>query len=749
LEIGETMTTQLYALWLPITDFDEFYKSLKLSDLVINHNSNWSWITFHHNNVDFTMDSLGFVYLDGVTKENLEDSLSFITQHLNKKTKVNIQNTFLNKSIGYIEEEHSSKEAELLNFMLKIVTFFPQLSNKLLFEEVSTSLFCKEKVFLDTNELKFSLKDKIDSFQTILNRNFQNMLKKSIYFTHGLNFEKGELYELSIVDNVYNSMEKELLNLTLHLEINGQSHAHQKEALFKQIIKKIIQDTIEERVILNFLKVTKTEYLRNIINEIAINNEILKKLNSYLLEDLKEENTKYQKMKDLDDESATEIFIQNLLQVIPKFHMMDTKIQEAYYIKVGNSTTNLNVKKDETILNTLYYRKWKASIDFFIETASKAKESLGMYHKNKTLKELEDISYNANYQADIEDIRELQKNKALLLDEETKKILFLVAIITLTGEAPLIPFPEIKSILSNIFYMGVNFLLYSFLLYTIVIPYIRGRKNDKTFLEVGKTFLRYLKEKVFKRDIEVKKESKVKAHTFEESDYDKHELRSSRSLYTYNESSQSYEKISISYNNLISAYGLVEKLKKVNLTQDTKIGLFSFDLFPKLLRDVPISNEEKHIYRENYRISGNDRVATKIMYRYKLSELKLSTLLEEMKKDSFMNSYAEYLSDEEAAKFSIEKAIENLKPHADYEEESQVTLYIVYSFVLKFYSLDSKNKNIFNYTISKDQFRVHYHINILDYDDAKDFEKKQTNLAKLIDVYFLKRLKRFKEVRLN
>ena len=744
------MSAKLYVFWLPIIDFSEFCEKLNLQDLKLKSNSNWSWITFIQDNISFTIDSLGFVYLDGVTnEEHLDKALVFLANNLNKKSRVNIENTFLNTNIGYVEEANA-----LFGFMKSLATPFSPIVDNLLFEEISSSLLVKENVLSEEKALKFSLNSDNDGFHTILNRNFEKMLNKSIYFTHGLNLEEGELYELSILENVYETIADKLP--TLKLKVNGVCQAKEREGLFKQVIQKVIQDTIEERVILNFLKITKRGYLNQIIDEISINNDILKKLNSYLLEDIKHESDKYKKMKDLDDESATEIFIQNLLQVIPKFYMMDTKLQEAYYIKIGNSTTNLNVKKEETILNTLYYRKWKASINFFIETASKAKESLGMYHQNKTLKELEDISYNANYQADIEDIRELQKNKALLLDGETKKVLFLVAIITLTGEVPIVEFPNANAMLLNIVAhiagILINFIIYSSLLYAVIIPFVRGKENETSFVEVAKSFGRYLKERIVSLFTREKREtspmSTLHSHTFEESDYDKHELRSTRSLYSYNEQLKSYEKIFINYNNLVSAYTLVEKLKKVRLRQKTAMGQFGFELFPKLLRDVPIDDEEKHIYRENYRISGNDRVATKIMYRYKLSELTLNSLLDEMQEDSFMSHYAKYLTQEEGESFSIEEAIKHLRPTNESQEESQVTLYIVYSFVLKFHSIDENNKNIFNYTISKDQFRVHYHISILEYLDQEDFEKKQANLAKLIDVYFLKRLKRFKEVEL-
>jgi hypothetical protein len=238
-------------------------------------------------------------------------------------------------------------------------------------------------------------------------------------------------------------------------------------------------------------------------------------------------------------------------------------------------------------------------------------------------------------------------------------------------------------------------------------------------------------------------------HTFEDSDYDKHEHRSNRSLYRYNKEIKKYEKIPISYNNLVSSYTLVDKVKQIKLLQKTALKVFSFHMFPELLRDVPIGSDKNHIYRENYRISGNDRVATKIMYRYKINELTLKEFLNYLKKDDFMQKYEEYLEHETKESFLISKAIKNLEPHKYVKEDIKLTLYIVYSFVLKFDHTDENDENIYHYTISKDQFRVHYHINKLDYTNKTDFENKQAELAKLVDIYFLKRLKRFKEVELN
>ncbi len=195
---------------------------------------------------------------------------------------------------------------------------------------------------------------------------------------------------------------------------------------------------------------------------------------------------------------------------------------------------------------------------------------------------------------------------------------------------------------------------------------------------------------------------------------------------------------------IISSYELVNNLKQISLIQTIANNPFSFELFPKLLRETPITEEQNYIYRENYRISGNDRVATKLMYRYKINDLTLEQLLKYMKEDNFMKNYANHLKNQD---FSLE---ENYKILEELQNSSiQLTLYIVYSFVLKFDNHDRENQNIYNYTIYKDQYRVHYHINKLIYKEREDFETKQDSLAKLIDIYFLTRLKKIEPKKID
>ena len=130
--------------------------------------------------------------------------------------------------------------------------------------------------------MKFSIAniqdDNYKSFHTILNRNFENLIKKSIFFTHGLNLEKGELYQLSVIKNIYKSIEKFLPQLVL--QINGKE-AIEETRLIEKVVEKIIQDTIEERIILNFLHETKVSHNTPLVQHILLPKNSLLKNSSF------------------------------------------------------------------------------------------------------------------------------------------------------------------------------------------------------------------------------------------------------------------------------------------------------------------------------------------------------------------------------------------------------------------------------------------------------------------------------------
>lgn len=709
------MTPTLYSLWLPIVQFSKIKNNLDKEHVTFKYqsNNNWGWLKFKYEDASIIMDSLGYIYIE-LESNNYKIILNFIEKILNDETNFLIHETFLNSKI-----RHPDNHISIANFMESVSIKISSYSN-LKIEYISSKLLHNEEKICDNNKIKFSLdtENPIENttFYQILNRNFCQLLKKSIYFTHGLAFEEGEIYDFSIFDKKQiEPLLKNIQESNISLKVNNVLN----EEILTYILKKALQDTIEEKTMLNFLKITKNEYLDKILNKILLTNNALSKLNSYLLATPHNHNSVIE-IQDFDEEDI-EVFIQNILRSIPKFHSIESKIKETYYIKVGNITTSMKIEKNETITHTFFYSKWKTSIQYFMETVDNIKDSLKIYHQNKNLKELEDISYNANYQADIEDIRDLKSSDKNVLDKSTKKyiniILFIFAIITLVGEAPLYP-----EILEHFQRHVFNIVLYS----AILLPLI--------------FFIKYINNKMFstKNDFFNQNNSLNNIYIFEESDYDKHEHRSNKSLYTLKDGKES--KIIISYNDIVSAYTLMKKLKAIKVTKVIKEEFKTFSIFPELLRNIPLDNQ--YTFRENYRISRNDKVTTKIMFRYKITDLSLIKFIQLVKEDDFVAYYTTYLEkeqieNEDFSKNNLEKCLQLENRNI---QESKLNLYVVYSFLLK---LNKITNNNCDYSVVKDQFRVHYHINELHYKNQQDLEAQQECLGQLIYIYFLARLKKF------
>ncbi len=675
------------------------------------------------------MESLGYIYIETINS-NKKSALEFIEDILNNETKATIKDTFLNPKI-----QSSKNSLSLVDFIDNVTIEVSSYLN-LKIEYISASLLIDKKKICSDNKIKFSLdKDnkttEDSSFYNILNRNFCQLLNKSIYFTHGLDFEDGEVYGcLSLLSE---DRLKPLLENIKESNISFRINNELKDNLLLGVLKKAIQDTIEEKSVLHFLNITKNIYLNGILDKITITNNSLNKLNLYLLATPNKNN--FLESHDFDEEDI-EVFVQNLLGSIPKFHNIESKIKETYYIKIGNTTTSIKVEESETIIKTFFYSKWKASIKYFIDTVNNTKESLNIYHQNKNLKELEDISYNANYQADIEDIRDLKNGENSIFNDKTKNyislILFVFAIITLVGEAPLykniIPICT-KSILleilstigTNLPQHFVNIILYSFLLFILFFPFIK----------------KHLKINLFKQTILKNEPKKQGIYTFEDSDYDKHEHRSNKSIYTLKNGKD--KKVTVSYNDVVSAYSLMKQLKAKKITKSIEDKLNKFSIFPELLQKTLIDID--YLYRENYRISRNDKVTTKIMFRYKITNISLSDFMRLLNQDDFLKYYISYISKENIKDdFSKERLINSLKIGNWNSKDVELNLYIVYSFILK---LNQINKNSCDYSVVKDQFRVHYHINQLHYTTQEHLEEQQESLAQLIYIYFLARLKKF------
>ena len=725
---GDEMAGDLYVLWLPIIKFDGFcldeFHCLggdeygrKISVEGENstphpyRNDTWKWRILKPKgrgiSVKITVDSLGFFYIEtGIEKKEIA---RYIYKLLDKLTKRLILKTFLNKDIQHIEDEKEKSEKEFfIDFISGLIFEIDIDISKIKVDLVCFSYSKKNRVdiedgFSNEHHIKISLDNgdlNGNSFNNLLNRNFDRLLKKSICFTKKRAYDSGEVYGWL---DLLKTKDFENINIPFDINIDENSKTINNEEtkiIINGILKKLVQDTIEESTLLYFLKVTEKEYLRKILKKISSYNDELYFQNQMLFA-----NSKYESSVDSheDRDENIEIFVQNLLRSIPNFHSVDNHIKEAYYIKIGNLTTDMQVNQGEGIVETYSYEKWSFSISHFIEIVDKIKESLQIYHQNKNLKELEDISYNENYQADIEDIRDL-KNRHVTLDKKSEKyvqkVAIIIGVLTLSATSPIWSqdylLLSLKGILPsflmdfvmwikkyNYFYndwllpfmKSFLVLLTSSFSYYLMIVVIFFKKSSILFvLKYSYGFIKKLYFIInflfFNKDIflffkeyipcffmgyipYIFKKTVSNKYIFDESDYDKHEHRSSKPF--VNILKKGENKILLKYNDTISASKLLYQLKEEKLIRDVKLPrdenykLFEFNIFPSLLKSLPQS--ERYQFRENYRISRFDKVSIKLMVRYKISDIKLKDFIVFVKKDNEFLSYYSYF---------IENQIKNL-----------------------------------------------------------------------------------------
>ena len=788
----------LLTLWLPITNFNEIEKKINhlegemrdSSTFNTTVNRNWK-VKTHTKTIEdieykLILDSLGFIYIESISP-HIDKSviLGYLNSEiLNKKTKKLIENTFLKLSI--LCENHTDFNKFLCDISIEIAV------DSIEIEYLKYNIkYDKENIYKNKSKVKFIIKSKNSSdeshFESIINRNFKKLLEKSLFYSHGLKYDKNELYELKSITNIVSIPPEFKLDI---FENSENIQSNNTEIILRNIIDKAIQDTIEEKTILEFLEKTQENNLRSIFDKIQSINCSLLKLNSHLLATNKED--KYcieKKCNSMDSEEDIEVFVQQLFYVIPEFRVIESKIKEAYYIKVGNTTTDSQVNKSETLDNVLFYERWKMAISYFENMSSKIKDTLTLYHQNKSIKELEDISYYENYQSDLDDIKNIKSKEenGYSLSSQTKAYLkhvtMVIGVTALSGEAPLYKVAQIKTKeLSNIstelffndmtFYIAIsNFfeILMNIIIYGAIFYFIFKIPIVKKFFS------------------EAEEEIKEGYYIFNSNDYDKHEHRSHKALMSFNHKNANLERLTIEYNEIMSAYTLMKNLQKKEITS---FSSKRFSIFPTLLQSIyNKAYEKKFGYIEDYRISRRDKITTKILLRYKITDLPLKKFLEDfVEKDDFLDVFNKiynhknntsklykningqlsneiekwqdmgdgvYKNRDLSQKFpkyalvediKIEEFIKEIKRLVGEEGLNKIKLnfYIVYAFNLKMD--DSTINPNFIYNIFKDQFRVHYHTNKL---PLKEMEKIQEYLAQIIYIYFLARLKDFSYLETN
>ncbi len=407
-------------------------------------------------------------------------------------------------------------------------------------------------------------------------------------------------------------------------------------------------------------------------------------------------------------------------------------------------TTSTKILEGEVIESTLFYQKWKSAIDYFENMAKEIKSVLVIYHQNKTIRELENITYYENFQADIDDIKSIQSDN-YDFSTQTKSYIETVAIaigaIALYGDAPIFKIEYILSaekikdlnilenMLLNLLGITINVSIYFFILSLIAFPIIKI-----TFPKIKRLFL--------KMKSCILNEGKTSIYKFDKSDFDKHEHRSTKPLYTCSDK-DTKEISTVSYSDIDSAYDLMKNLKSKSIKKFVKPNgeFFVYNIFPSILQE-PYAQEDM-VVRENYRITRTDKVITKLLYRYKITNLSLNRLIYEIENNDkrFIEYFKEISKNATDGEDKLENILKSLKEMPKIKSDVELTIYVVYSFTLKFKDVQKHHK--YTYNIIKDQYRVHYHINQIPYLNKEDIEKYQKDIAKLIYIYFLARLKAF------
>ena len=124
----QTAIKTLYSLWLPIVNFQDFKKNIDKKYILENHkNSNWSWVIVRYSDSTITIDSLGYVYIEmDELEQEIKDNpyiLQFIANSLDNETKIIINETLLNKKIGYVDE-NLRMDIFLQSILIKINPIF-------------------------------------------------------------------------------------------------------------------------------------------------------------------------------------------------------------------------------------------------------------------------------------------------------------------------------------------------------------------------------------------------------------------------------------------------------------------------------------------------------------------------------------------------------------------------------------------------------------------------------------------------
>jgi|GEM_PF-2981673 len=197
----------------------------------------------------------------------------------------------------------------------------------------------------------------------------------------------------------------------------------------KFLYKLFLQDQIEKNAMRNFLEVaTSITYIGQIINKIKEARDDLRTLITDTTESPNDEDT--EKRVDLTEEQLAR-YIEKIFSKIPNLKTIDTFLQEAYYIKVGNFSFISHIEDTENITTLYQYIKWKNLLENIDNTALSLETILQVYQNRQSLEEIAELRRNELSTSDKNDVRHLssQNQQSIVLDESQRDWFLILGVV--------------------------------------------------------------------------------------------------------------------------------------------------------------------------------------------------------------------------------------------------------------------------------------------------------------------------------
>jgi len=286
-------------------------------------------------------------------------------------------------------------------------------------------------------------------------KKIENFFKKIIQVYHYKDFQKQENFDiLPSKELVYiidkrndNELQQRIYNIpfldysyTLNKNHNKivkewilDTHIYLHNHKIKFLYKLFLQDQIEKEAMSRFLEVsTSINYIGQIINQIKEARDKLRELITDTTEIENDDNeiNSNNKKKNFSEEELAR-YIEKIFSKIPNLKTIDTFLQEAYYIKVGNYSFISYIEDSENIATLYQYIKWKNLLNNIDNTALSLETILQVYQNRQSLEELEELRQNELSTSDKNDVRNISDNEKqnIILDESQKDFFVILGLL--------------------------------------------------------------------------------------------------------------------------------------------------------------------------------------------------------------------------------------------------------------------------------------------------------------------------------